>query len=497
MTDSQSSSNTRREFIKSGAAATAGLIAGASAGQAQDGPALSDSPESTSPATATRSDTDGKFISETPKEFQEFSRYKPSYGGPPGSDTYLGKLVPGLRESGLDSVPVEAPDLPKLPFEMVNGWKEFHLVAEPVVREFLPGKFMNVYGYNGSMPGPTIEVTQGDKVRVVVHNNLPEMTSVHWHGFECPVAMDGVPGLTQDPIMPGKKFVYEFDMHQAGTFFYHSHMPMQEANGMVGWFIIHPAKAYDPPVDRDFALIFQNFRIDAANTIADSWGMDWNWHTINGRSGPYTTPLVCKHGERVRIRLLNFAPVQHHPIHLHGHTFWITGHEGARIPPEAWIPRNNTLVGVAQASDFEFIAFNPGDWIFHCHMVHHMMNHMVRQSGPRIRDEIEVSRYKESLTSRPDVHYPKTNKYAAVPGWPQMMQSKGFSPEELEKIFNRREVKGMRKNWHEGVKGLMTVVRVLPDDLYHRVMETNEEVPWGTSVPGNPHMSMPGMKKKP
>ena len=497
MTDSQSSSNTRREFIKSGAAATAGLIAGASAGQAQDGPALSDSPESTSPATATRSDTDGKFISETPKEFQEFSRYKPSYGGPPGSDTYLGKLVPGLRESGLDSVPVEAPDLPKLPFEMVNGWKEFHLVAEPVVREFLPGKFMNVYGYNGSMPGPTIEVTQGDKVRVVVHNNLPEMTSVHWHGFECPVAMDGVPGLTQDPIMPGKKFVYEFDMHQAGTFFYHSHMPMQEANGMVGWFIIHPAKAYDPPVDRDFALIFQNFRIDAANTIADSWGMDWNWHTINGRSGPYTTPLVCKHGERVRIRLLNFAPVQHHPIHLHGHTFWITGHEGARIPPEAWIPRNNALVGVAQASDFEFVAFNPGDWIFHCHMVHHMMNHMVRHSGPRIRDEVEVSRYKESLTSRPDVRYPKTNKYAEVPGWPQMMQSKSFSPAELQKIFNRREVKGMRENWHTGVKGLMTVVRVLPDDLYHRVMETNEDVPWGTSVPGNPHMSMPGMKKKP
>ena len=166
---------------------------------------------------------------------------------------------------------------------------------------------MNVYGYNGSMPGPSIEVTQGDRVRIVVTNELPEATYVHWHGFELPVQYDGAAELTQEPIKPGATYVYEFDVHEEGTFFYHSHVAMQEAFGMVGWFIVHPKKVFDPPVDRDFGLIFQNFFIDSSQTISDSWKMDWNWHTINGRSGPYTTPLVVKHGERVRVRLMNFA----------------------------------------------------------------------------------------------------------------------------------------------------------------------------------------------
>ena len=101
------------------------------------------------------------------------------------------------------------------------------------------------------------------------------------------------------------------------------------------------------------------------------------------------------------MRIMDFSPQQHHPIHLHGHTFWVTGHEGARIPASAWVPRNNALIGVAQATDFEFVAFNPGDWVFHCHMVHHMMNHMVRQVGPRIRADADVADYQRQLASRP------------------------------------------------------------------------------------------------
>ena len=444
--------NTRRDFLLLGGAAAAGVA----------GPTSAHADEPNRPAG---------------DPFSTYSRWKPTYGGPPDADHYLGKLVPGLRASGLGPVPVEMPDLPTLPYKMVGGVKEFELRCTPVEREFLPGYPMKVWGYNGLMPGPLVEAYQGDRVRFVVHNELPEPTSVHWHGLELPVQYDGVPGLTQDPIMPGKTFVYEFDLHQTGTYFYHSHMPMQEAFGMVGGFVIHPKVAFDPPVDRDFLLIFQNFHIAPNQTISDSMAMDWNWHTINGRSGPFTTPLVVKHGERVRVRLIDFSPMQHHPIHLHGHTFWVTGHEGARIPNSAWVPRNNVLVGVAQATDFEFVAFNPGDWIFHCHMVHHMMNHMVRQVGPRIRDASDVADYQNRLVNRPRAN-PNfaTDDGWRTPGYPQMMQNMFMTKEMMERVMGRREVRGMRKDWHKGVHGLMTVLRVLPPELYDLVMTSDREV---------------------
>lgn len=456
--------NTRREFLLLGGAAVA-CAAGTTFAACDTQP-----PANVPPA-------DAPVVREAPAEFGGFSRWKPTFGGPPTADHYLGKLVPGLRGLGLPPVPVEIPDMAKLPFKMVGGVKEFELRCTPVKREFLPGYPMDVWGFNDLMPGPLVEAYQGDRVRFVVHNELPEPTSIHWHGLELPVAEDGVPGLTQDLIMPGKTHVYEYDLHQAGTFFYHSHLPMQEAMGMVGGFVIHPKIAFDPPVDRDFYLIFQNFHIDPNQTISDSMAMDWNWHTINGRSGPFTTPLVVRHGERVRVRLMNFSPMQHHPIHLHGHTFWITGHEGARIPPSAWVPRNNTLVGVAQATDFEFVAFNPGDWIFHCHMVHHMMNHMVRQVGPRIRDDSDVADYQAQLATRPRVRPDFiTDPGFRAAGYPQNMQNMHMGEEMMMRVMHRREVLGMRKMWHMGVHGLMTVLRVLPPELYDLVMTSDEMV---------------------
>jgi len=107
---------------------------------------------------------------------------------------------------------------------------------------------VDAWGYNGSIPGPTIEVVEGDRVRIIVDNHLPELTSMHWHGFKIPIEMDGVPGISQDPILPGGRFVYEFTLHQKGTFFYHSHMPMQEMMGMIGLFIMHPRRAYRPRI---------------------------------------------------------------------------------------------------------------------------------------------------------------------------------------------------------------------------------------------------------
>ena len=359
---------------------------------------------------------------------------------------------------------------------MVRGVKEFELRCTPVRREFLPGQWMDVWGYNGMMPGPAIEVFQGDRVRFIIHNELPEPTSIHWHGLELPIQYDGVPGVTQPPVLPGETYVCEYDLHQTGTFFYHSHVAMQEAFGMAGLFIIHPRVAYDPPVDRDFALILQNFFILPNSTTVDSMAMDWNWHTINGRSGPYTTPMVCQQGERVRVRLVNLSPMQHHPMHFHGHTFWLTGTEGGRIPETAWIPRNNALTGVATAQDFEFVACNPGDWLLHCHMAHHMMNHMVRQAGPRIRKERGVTEETSFSANRPVARaFPEDPRFR-TPGYPQTMQGMNMDRAALMKIMRRREVRGMRAGWHMGVKGLMTVLRVLPEDLYNRVMLSDEDI---------------------
>src|SRR6202008_3012204 len=156
-------------------------------------------------------------------------------------------------------VSVETPDIPQLPCRMAGGVKEFHLIAEPVKQELITGKVVNLWGYNGSAPGPTIQVTQGDRVRIIVENHLPEPTSMHWHGFEIPIEMDGAPGSSQDPIPPGGRFVYEFTLHQTGTYFYHSHMAMQEMMGMIGGFVMHPQKAYQPRIDKDFLIILQEY----------------------------------------------------------------------------------------------------------------------------------------------------------------------------------------------------------------------------------------------
>ena len=124
-----------------------------------------------------------------------------------------------------------------LPWRMRNGIKEFHLVAEPVIREIAPGMKAYLWGYNGQSPGPTIEVVEGDRVRMFVTNRLPEATSIHWHGQRLPNGMDGVVGLNQPSIKPGQTYVYEFIAQRAGTFMYHPHADetTQMAMGMMGF----------------------------------------------------------------------------------------------------------------------------------------------------------------------------------------------------------------------------------------------------------------------
>jgi FtsP/CotA-like multicopper oxidase with cupredoxin domain len=264
-----------------------------------------------------------------------------------------------------------------LPWRMNNGVKEFHLVAEPVVREMAPGMNANLWGYNGSSPGPTIEAVEGDRVRIFVTNKLPEHTTVHWHGILLPSGMDGVGGLTQPHIPPGKTFVYEFTLLRSGTHMYHPHADemTQMAMGMMGMFIIHPKDQRQMRVDRDFVFLLASYDIEpGAATPKTSEMTDFNLWTWNSRVFPGIDPLVARTGERVRVRVGNLT-MTNHPIHMHGPHFVVTGTDGGWVPPSARWPEVTTDVAVGQMRAFEFDAV-AGDWAIHCHKSHHTMNAM-------------------------------------------------------------------------------------------------------------------------
>ena len=265
-----------------------------------------------------------------------------------------------------------------LPFRMKNGWKEFHLVAEPVVREFAPGMKVNMWGYNGSSPGPTIECVEGDKVRIFVTNKLPEHTTIHWHGILLPNGMDGVGGLNQPQIQSGKTFVYEFEMKKSGTFMYHPHADemLQLAMGMHGAFIVHPKNPNFMRVDRDFVFLMTAYDIDPGSyTTKPATMLDFNLWTWNSRVFPGTDPFVVRTGDRVRIRFGNLT-MTNHPIHMHGYDFEVTGTDGGWVPKSARWPEATIDSAVGQMRAFEFDAIYPGDWAIHCHKSHHTMNAM-------------------------------------------------------------------------------------------------------------------------
>jgi FtsP/CotA-like multicopper oxidase with cupredoxin domain len=265
-----------------------------------------------------------------------------------------------------------------LPWRMNNGWKEFHLVAEPVRRQLAPGMTANLWGYNGQSPGPTIECVEGDKVRIFVTNKLPEHTTIHWHGILLPNGMDGVGGLTQPHIPVGKTFVYEFQMTKSGTFMYHPHADemVQMAMGMMGNLVVHPRDPKFAPVDRDFAFIMAAYEIDpGAYTPKVAEMLNFNLWTWNSRVFPGIDHLVVRRNDRVRVRIANLT-MTNHPIHIHGHHFNVALTDGGWVPKGARWPETTVDVPVGSIRAVEFVADNPGDWAFHCHKSHHVMNAM-------------------------------------------------------------------------------------------------------------------------
>jgi hypothetical protein len=446
-------------------------------------------------------------------------------------------------------VPVVTPDIPTLAHTMDGSVKVFHLVAEPVKQQVAPDKVLDLWGFNGSAPGPTIQVNQGDRVRIVVDNHLPEPTSMHWHGFEIPINMDGMPGVSQEPIKPGGRFTYDFTLHQEGTYFYHSHMAMQEMMGMLGGFIMHPKQPYRPAVDKDFLIALQEYAALPNNTVPNSMNMEFNWLVINGKAGPAITPLVVRLGDRVRIRIINLG-MDHHPIHLHGHTFQVTGTEAGRIPETAWFPGNTVLVGVAQARDIEFVANNPGAWMLHCHLPHHMMNQMssnvglltrtgkgtpagvsmengmgmlTGEPGAPTRDDygpslgrgmgvgstsdqptsngpLSQTSQSQDIQDMPGMNMgPPSGDIApnanSIPGFPQDAFMEGPMM-AMDKMVAKPENDGLPAGWSGFMQGMMTFLRVLPSDEYDDVMRRVErgKKPQKPDMPGMKMNSMPNMK---
>jgi FtsP/CotA-like multicopper oxidase with cupredoxin domain len=265
-----------------------------------------------------------------------------------------------------------------LPWRMKDGVKEFHLVAEPVVREIAPGMKANLWGYNGQSPGPTIEVVEGDRVRIFVTNKLPEITSIHWHGQILPNGMDGVSGLTQPPIAPGKTFVYEFVARDAGTFMYHPHADemAQIGMGMMGFWVTHPRDVRKHAVDRDFVFLLNAYDIEPGSYTPNiNTMLDFNIWTINSRAFPGTDVMAVRKDDRVRIRIGNLS-MTNHPFHIHGHRFEVACTDGGWVPKAARWPEVTVDIGVGQMRAVEFTADAPGDWPFHCHKSHHTMNAM-------------------------------------------------------------------------------------------------------------------------
>jgi FtsP/CotA-like multicopper oxidase with cupredoxin domain len=296
---------------------------------------------------------------------------------------------PLMPSSGQDYQPVVTLNGWTLPWRMNGDWKEFHLVAEPVVREFADGMRAHLWGYNGQAPGPTIEAVEGDKVRIFVTNKLPEHTTVHWHGMILPNGMDGVGGLTQPHIKPGKTFVHEFQLIKSGTFMYHPHSDemVQMAMGMMGMFIVHPRDPKFRRVDRDFVFVMSTYLIDPGTYVPKVTEMtDFNMWTWNSRVWPGIDPLPVRVGDRVRVRMGNLT-MTNHPIHLHGHHFSVSSTDGGWVAEGAQWPEATTDVPVGAVRTIDFVADNPGDWAFHCHKSHHTMNAM----GHDVRNFIGVS----------------------------------------------------------------------------------------------------------
>jgi FtsP/CotA-like multicopper oxidase with cupredoxin domain len=271
---------------------------------------------------------------------------------------------PAAREIPYGAEPAE--------YTMDGDVKVFHLTAAPTTWRTADGVEQQAWAYNGQVPGPVIRGRVGERIRVEVKNELPEPTTIHWHGLKLAIDQDGVPGISQDPIPVGGTHTYEFDLRSPGIFMYHPHFNTlaQQIKGLYGTFVVDPPAGPDPDVTEVFQV------------LSEMGGQ----FLINGKSFPSTDAYTVPLGKPVLIRVVNVGEMDH-PMHLHGFHFRVVGADGGRVPKAAQFDRYTQNVAPGEAYDLRFTPDERGTWLFHCHILSHV-------TGPNGTDAGMITAFK-------------------------------------------------------------------------------------------------------
>ncbi len=284
------------------------------------------------------------------------------------------------------NAPADARGDRTLPPRIENGAKIFDLEASVIRWYILPDVSVQAYAYNHQIPGPRLQLTEGDHVRINFHNNLPESTTVHWHGLVVPNEMDGPAKITQPPIPPGGNYTYDFVVGQSGTYFYHSHdhSDRQQALGLYGALLIAPKNpSTEVKADMEYTIQLQEWLKREGLTFPAmlmEGGMP-NYFTINGKAYPETDTISMKVGQTIKLRFIGTNNNFVHPMHVHGGPFQVVARDGEQLAEAARFMADTINVGPGQRYDVIWQARKPGKWIVHCHIPHHTTNNNVEQKG--------------------------------------------------------------------------------------------------------------------
>jgi uncharacterized cupredoxin-like copper-binding protein len=272
-----------------------------------------------------------------------------------GVQDFVAQLKDGPNTEGLGNQPLKP--------EMDGNVKVFNLTVTQMKWEITTGQFVDAMAFNGQVPGPLITVNPGDRVRFFVQNQMDQPFVLHFHGLTVPNDMDGVPFVTQDPIMPGKSWTYEFTIKDPpGIYVYHSHFNSAEqvGAGLYGAIIVASPSGWQ-------SVYGEKPNVESTLFLGDGQ-LGYN---INGKGFPSTLPIVANKGDWVLVHIVNEGELLH-PMHLHGFHFEVVGQDGFPLSSANRYMADTLVIAPGQRFDILVHADNPGLWAFHCHILNHV-----------------------------------------------------------------------------------------------------------------------------